>query len=296
MTEFISRQEDGLILVCISDTHAKHSLISQLPLGDVLIHCGDYSSTGTLKDTTSFMKWFDNQEEYSSKIFIAGNHDTTIDINYYLDRGATRFHRETRNMSLDDIKNYSLKCREVLLTSSSSIYLEDSECQFTVHSDLNESIHSVRVYGSPWQPEFCDWAFNANRGPEIRSIWEKIPSGLDILLTHGPPLGYGDLTENGFRCGCSDLLDIVLERPPRVHIFGHIHEAYGLILFHHHSYPIGTWSNEKTLFVNASTCTFNYRPTNEPIVIFLPFDKSLPARRIEPQYPPTSETKSEERS
>jgi hypothetical protein len=59
---------------------------------------------------------------------------------------------------------------------------------------------------------------------------------------------------------------------------------------------IGTWFNGKTLFANPSTCTFHYRPTNEPIVIFLPFDKDLPARRIDPQYPSADPTISQETS
>ena len=36
---------------------------------------------------------------------------------------------------------------------------------------------------------FCDWAFLKERGDDINEIWEKIPSNIDILVTHGPPLG-----------------------------------------------------------------------------------------------------------
>eukprot|EP01034_Spumella_vulgaris_P031882 gene31882-39386_t len=39
----------------------------------------------------------------------------------------------------------------------------------------------------------------------------------------------------------------------------------------------GTHFEDGTLFINASTCTGEYRPTNKPIVIHLPFDRSLPA-------------------
>jgi hypothetical protein len=59
---------------------------------------------------------------------------------------------------------------------------------------------------SPWQPEFCDWAFNLKRGEECDAVWRKIPEGIDVLVTHGPPLGYGDLCSSGFRAGCYDLL------------------------------------------------------------------------------------------
>ncbi|MCK4490026.1 MAG: hypothetical protein KAU23_07180 [Anaerolineales bacterium] len=50
-------------------------------------------------------------------------------------------------------------------------------------------IDGTKFYGSPWQPWFYDWAFNLQRGPEIRSKWELIPEGIDILITHGPPYG-----------------------------------------------------------------------------------------------------------
>lgn len=226
MNEFVPINEGGITIVCISDTHSKHSQI-KLPMGDVLIHAGDYSDTGGFKQTESFVNWFDSQP-HPSKIFIAGNHDTTIDTAYYVNRGAIRFHRETKKMTPEEIQQYSEKCREVLLTAPNSIYLEDSECEIRARSWSDENTsHSFKVYGSPWQPEFYDWAFNLNRGPESRAIWDKIPIDTDILITHGPPLGFGDLTADNFHCGCSDLLDVVLQKPPRLHIFGHIHEAYG---------------------------------------------------------------------
>lgn len=53
----------------------------------------------------------------------------------------------------------------------------------------------------------------------------------------------------GTSCGCEDLMNKIKSRkkPPRIHIFGHIHEGYG------------AWSDGNTLFVNGSTCTFRYR-------------------------------------
>ena len=51
---------------------------------------------------------------------------------------------------------------------------------------------SLSVFGSPWQPEFCDWAFNLPRGRACRDKWSCIPAGTDLLVTHGPPLGRGD--------------------------------------------------------------------------------------------------------
>lgn len=59
----------------------------------------------------------------------------------------------------------------------------------------------------------------------------RIPKGLDILLTHSPPKGVGDLTMFGVKAGCPDLqtrLVQLQDEAPKVHCFGHIHEDYGV--------------------------------------------------------------------
>ena len=88
-------------------------------------------------------------------------------------------------------------------------------------------IEGLRIWGSPITPWFWDFAFNRGRGAEIDRYWQQIPTGLDILLTHGPPQGVLDLTTRGDDAGCADLRNRVLLTKPRFHLFGHIHEAYG---------------------------------------------------------------------
>jgi Icc-related predicted phosphoesterase len=115
-------------------------------------------------------------------------------------------------------------------------------------------IDGTKFYGSPWQPWFYDWAFNLQRCPEIRSKWELIPEGIDILITHGPPYGIEDLTARGDKAGCHDLLEVVEKIKPRVHIFGHIHEGYGINAI------------DGTTFINANSYNHNYRRLNPPVV------------------------------
>ena len=81
-----------------------------------------------------------------------------------------------------------------------------------------------------------------------------IPAGTDVLITHGPPLGHGDSTSRGESVGCADLRAAVREKRPKYHIFGHIHEGYGVT------------HNEHTTFINASSCTLQYQPVQRPIV------------------------------
>lgn len=226
-----------LRVVCISDTHSLHSQFPKdfLPPGDILIHSGDFSNVGRYSEIKEFLEWFGSQTQYKHRILIAGNHDLGLHAESY-PKTQPRFQRRAKP---DD----PAECR-ALLTSDKFIYLEDSEV----------TVDGLRIYGMPWQPTFYDWAYNLDRGAPIREYIDKIPSDVDILISHGPPLGYGDRCSGGNRAGCLDLLKQVNQRiRPRAHIFGHIHEAYGLE------------TNGHTLFVNPSTCTYQYRPTNPPI-------------------------------
>ncbi len=124
---------------------------------------------------------------------------------------------------------------------------------------MNQTVllgNGTRVWGSPFTPEFMDWAFMGT--PEILSaIWAKIPKNLDILITHGPPFGILDRTTRGVNAGCPKLLEVVQIQTPRIHVFGHIHEGYGMR------------EKDGTVFVNASLCNANYDLVNKPVTIDL---------------------------
>jgi Icc-related predicted phosphoesterase len=79
------------------------------------------------------------------------------------------------------------------------------------------------------------------RGAEIGAKWALIPTGIDVLITHGPPEGILDRNRMGEPCGCRDLLTQVLDVKPRLHVFGHIHEGAGRTAF------------DGTTFLKAST-------------------------------------------
>ncbi|CAD7956293.1 unnamed protein product [Amoebophrya sp. A120] len=150
--------------------------------------------------------------------------------------------------------------RGILEHDPSTFYLHDELLQLEIPIDTQnpqqKSQKSLNIYGSPYQPEFGDWAFNLKRGPDSRTEWDKIPTETDILITHGPPLGRGDFCSSGLRAGCLDLLETVQNRvKPTGHVFGHIHEGYG-----------GSFDGE-TLFVNAATCNLAYAPNNPPVVV-----------------------------
>jgi len=130
-------------------------------------------------------------------------------------------------------------------------YLQDSGCE----------IEGVKFWGSPWQPWFFDWAFNLERGEQLRRKWALIPDDTDVLITHGPPAGILDLCPDGRRVGCGDLRLRVEQIEPMAHIFGHIHHSAG---------QVEPLVGRRTRFINAAICDESYLPTNPVQVIGLP--------------------------
>ncbi len=183
-------------IVCISDTHNANGQI-EIPEGDLLIHSGDATITGTTEEIRRFNRWF-SVLPHKCKIFVAGNHDWLFE----REKSAAR-------MLLDD----------------GIIYLQDEAVE----------IDGLKIYGPPWQPRFFDWAFNLMRGPELAEKWVLIPDDIDILITHGPPHGILDEVPRKFgveNTGCEELRKRVDEIAQlgrlKLHVFGHIHCGYGV--------------------------------------------------------------------
>jgi predicted phosphodiesterase len=236
-----------LRLVCVSDTHNAHAALGHLPPGDVLVHAGDFTDVGSESDVLGFCDWLDTQTQFRHKVVIAGNHDLSLDAASY-DRNWKRFRKS--------LKKADTALLETRLRSS---------CTYLLHEGCE--IDGVRFFGSPYQPEFYDWAFNLGRNNgECFAKWSTMPrGGVDVLLTHGPPMGHGDTCVGSGHQGCADLLDYVEAFPPQVHVFGHIHESYGAT------------TNGKTLFLNASTLDVNYdeKHPRQPLVVDVAIRKRL---------------------
>lgn len=209
-----------LRIVALSDTHGLHDRL-EVPDGDILIHAGDLTRSGTLEQVEAFDAWIAGLP-HAHKIVIAGNHDFCFERAPEEARGLLR----------------------------SCTYLQDEAV----------TVAGLRVYGSPWQPWFYDFAFNLQRGAPLREKWAQIPDATDVLVTHGPPQGHGGLTSGGGDAGCEELLAAVQRVAPRLHIFGHIHEGYGVS------------AEGGTQFLNASVCTLGYEPIQAPLVIELEGD------------------------
>jgi len=201
-------------LACVSDLHGH---LPEIPDCDVLLLGGDYSP-----DTVTELKWLHGTfapwikklSERMKVVGVAGNHEILFEQN------------------------------PILIPTMEWVYLEDS----------GFSYQGLNFWGSPWQPRFFDWAFNADEDQLCRK-WDLIPNNTDVLLLHGPPHGYGDFSNYGQEhTGSPGMTKRIEEIQPKLVIAGHIHSAYG-------RYQIGN-----TIVLNCSLVNERYQIAN-PIQI-----------------------------
>lgn len=203
-------------LTAISDTHNMHDLIKIDPC-DILLHSGDFSGRGTLPETKAFLQWF-NKQPAKHKVFISGNHDW---LGY-----------EQPELFKEILKEYP-----------KITYLEDTLVE----------VEGLKIYGYPWTPEFCGWAYMVDRGsPKMLANLAKIPEGIDILLSHGPAHGILDKVPDGERAGCWDLLTELHRIQPRVMVCGHLHSNNGIV------------ESNGIKHINVSMLDDNYRHVFKP--------------------------------
>ena len=182
-------------LVCISDTHTHKP--TSLPPGDILVHAGDLTNSGTAAEIQEQIDWL-NSLPHKYKVVIAGNHDS------YLDPRSR--HESDRRESLDWGRIH---------------YLQHSSLALKFPDRGNRQVH---IYGAPQIPE-CggpEFAFQYQRENDAWSA--TIPPETDILVTHTPPRFHLDLPRG---MGCRYLLKEVWGVRPKVHVFGHVHAGYG---------------------------------------------------------------------
>jgi len=158
---------------------------------------------------------------HKHKLFVAGNHDAPF-------------------------ANVTSKEAGVLLKNA-TCYLENSGVE----------IGGVKFWGSPWQPEFFNWAFNLPRGRRLAEIWALIPDDTEVLITHTPPYGILDRVDSGEHVGCEDLRRALQRVKPKVHVFGHVHEDRGVT------------PQNGTTFINACICNRYFMAVYDPIVFDL---------------------------
>lgn len=182
------RTKPPIRVICISDTQTDQP--SNIPPGEILIHAGDATQSGTLKEFQSCIDWLQSFP-HPHKIIIGGDHDILLD----------------PSIASPAMGRLLIEWGDVIYLNREAVTLQCSGGR------------KLRVYGSPLTPRHGNGAFQY---PPEQNIW-AVPYDVDILITHGPPKGHLDFGN----VGCNFLLEELWKTRPRLHVFGHVHESYG---------------------------------------------------------------------
>lgn len=211
----------------------------ELPDGDILFHCGDFTLMGNPLEVLHFNDWLGTLKQFNHIVVIAGNHDKCV--------------------GEDPMFGYK--------QLTNAIYLQNSGI----------TLYDYKIWGSPMTPAFngmrSGLTFYTNGDKEAKNAWKGMPKDTDILLTHGPPFGildevkrfpnrgqtYREDEEIIWRENVGDkmLLDKVNKVKPKYHAFGHVHEGYGI------------FEGKDTTFINCSVVDHSYNMKNNPIEVWI---------------------------
>lgn len=220
-------------ICCIGDMHGQ--LNFKIPESDLLLIAGDICPATHDPFESSYMQkdWLENkfnpwlsEQPIKQCVMIAGNHDWIWETHPNL----------------------------APWTHFSCCYVEDD---YAITTSLDPPL---KIYGTPVQPPFCDWAFNRDE-EHIQKYWNNIPEGLDILLLHCPPYGILDKTHHhdytSEHIGSKSLKKRIKEVRPKLVVFGHNHGEHGIV------------EENGIKYVNASLVNEEYKMTRDPIVVEL---------------------------
>ncbi len=214
-------------IACIADMHGQ--LGFNVPEADLLLIAGDLCVAfhGPTLSIPVQEDWLNNnfrfwllEQPVKECVAISGNHDW--------------------------IWEYSKK--RVPILNDNFHYIEDESIE----------ILGKKIYGTPVQLPFNDWAFNRSEG-QIQKYWDNIPEGLDILLAHSPPYGIMDETHHpGYaseHIGSKSLLKRIKKVKPKYVVFGHNHGEGGVV------------EKDDIVYINASLLNEKYRMCKKPTIL-----------------------------
>lgn len=207
--------------IIVSDTHGVEFDPSVKPpqRADVAIHCGDLTEASKIAEYRATIQLL-NDINAPLKLVIAGNHDLTMDIPLFKQKLSEARPPLDLDLVRKEYGDYG-EARQLFEQAKDAgiIFLDEGIYQFTLDNGA-----SLTVYASPYTPSLGDWAFQY---PRRQGHDFSISEGVDVVITHGPPRGILDYTDFGQRAGCPSLFSSIARARPRLHCFGHIHEAWG---------------------------------------------------------------------
>jgi Icc-related predicted phosphoesterase len=228
-------------LLCVSDTHDLHEgLPHPLPKADILVHAGDLTCQGRRDELENVSAWFDDLLATGTVreiVVIAGNHELSFE-------GTAK---------VAAVRRAQAEMKRSFMNRPHVHYLEDTGCE----------VLGLRFFGTPWTvapKSGRPWAFQRGDDDADEALggrFRSIPDGLDVLISHQPPLGVGDGGEAGAHPGSAVLLKRALAAKPRLHVFGHVHSGHGVHFV----------EQSTTIFVNAALCNDDYKPVQRPVLV-----------------------------
>lgn len=207
-------------VIAFSDPHGQLPLITES--FDLMLICGDICPAHDHYNwyqrnwlSTTFASWVMGlpfADKNSKVIFIGGNHDCYL--------------YEEPNPNRGD---YSSIYTDIIRPCGGRlVYLEDDEYVFQKETE-DGKIESLKIYGTPWCKTFGNWWFMRS-DEKLEQLYDFIPEGLDILLTHDAPdiQGCGKITMGrwaGENAGNKVLAKAIKKKEPKLVLYGHIHTA-----------------------------------------------------------------------
>ncbi|KAJ5448248.1 hypothetical protein N7445_003069 [Penicillium cf. griseofulvum] len=299
----------------ISDTHTStphppqrtdHAYRYPLPTANILLHAGDLTKVGYRVEHEAMISMLTTAQA-ELKLVIAGNHDITLDEDYFTSFGYTRHQRpeqlgeesillsddlqptlRTSTPNKDSLRAYASSIKSLWTSEAARkagiIYLEEGTHSFTLSTGA-----TFTIYASPYQPEFYNWAFAY---PRSQDRYNPAPAthaqpvnpvpdypAVDIMLTHGPPVGVLDQVPPDLNVGCEHLFrargvwddevgggvrleDVSTDMEEML-------ENRGAFCDVSNGAERPLRVGEETLFVNGSIMTVNYEARNAPWVVDL---------------------------
>lgn len=234
-------ENSGLVVRGASDLHG---FLPAVEPCDVLLLAGDLVPLDIQDDMGLSLRWFtDAFAEWVEEIpageviGIGGNHD------FLLDRLRRRVGPGVHERLFD----------------AGWTYLQDAGTTLAC---------GLKVWGTPWSPGTADWAFMGH-DHELTEFFDRIPTELDVLLTHTPPYGKGDRAPRepnplaGWlkaheHIGSATLQRVIHRAKPRLVVYGHVHADGGWRL-----------DTPDTRYANVSLLDENYflvRLPSEPLL------------------------------
>ena len=230
---------DKIKTTFLSDTHTLHKRL-KLPGGDLLLFTGDFLSSGfRIDEFGDFVNWLMEtcSPIYTHICIVAGNHDRIC----------------------ETYPDYQVK--DMFERKDNIHYIKDE----TITLDFDDK-GVLTISGTPYQPEFCNWAFNVDDSDKLQFIFDSVlDENADIWMTHCPPFNILDQTHyqrpqfgstGDEHLGSIELYNVLKMKKPRYHVFGHIHGDGGKII-----------EIDGTTYINASVCNEQYKPTNQIITL-----------------------------